>query len=251
MVGIILYCFFFFQAEDGIRDFHVTGVQTCALPISCRPGLAGCATGSRRPSPGVPSPAKSSRPRWRPGSSRWSAAPRPTPPSRPRTPGGCIPPARSCSPGQRRSWASRPRTCASASNGWCATGSAAGDKRALARASAYAVNATGLLVMVSVFTATAFIPTGIELAVAGGTSVAAQKVLEAIFGDQAVRQLADRARDDLLDRVKALYAEEAARFTAVLDKAGVDAGSAKRLRAAAIRVAAARQASPLPAGGGS
>src|SRR5690606_39977581 len=27
-------CCFFFQAEDGIRDFHVTGVQTCALPIS-------------------------------------------------------------------------------------------------------------------------------------------------------------------------------------------------------------------------
>src|SRR5690606_39607402 len=26
---------FFFQAEDGIRDFHVTGVQTCALPILC------------------------------------------------------------------------------------------------------------------------------------------------------------------------------------------------------------------------
>src|SRR5207302_5678704 len=28
-----IFCFFF-QAEDGIRDFHVTGVQTCALPIS-------------------------------------------------------------------------------------------------------------------------------------------------------------------------------------------------------------------------
>src|SRR5690606_40971154 len=27
----------FFQAEDGIRDFHVTGVQTCALPISSGP----------------------------------------------------------------------------------------------------------------------------------------------------------------------------------------------------------------------
>src|SRR5690606_39354230 len=27
------FVFFFFQAEDGIRDFHVTGVQTCALPI--------------------------------------------------------------------------------------------------------------------------------------------------------------------------------------------------------------------------
>src|SRR5256885_7921114 len=29
------YCFFFFQAEDGIRDYKVTGVQTCALPILC------------------------------------------------------------------------------------------------------------------------------------------------------------------------------------------------------------------------
>src|SRR5688500_20233621 len=32
IVGIIIY--FFFQAEDGIRDYKVTGVQTCALPIS-------------------------------------------------------------------------------------------------------------------------------------------------------------------------------------------------------------------------
>src|SRR5258707_2142389 len=30
---------FFFQAEDGIRDIGVTGVQTCALPISARPQL--------------------------------------------------------------------------------------------------------------------------------------------------------------------------------------------------------------------
>src|SRR2546430_2988679 len=30
-------CFFFFQAEDGIRDLTVTGVQTCALPISASP----------------------------------------------------------------------------------------------------------------------------------------------------------------------------------------------------------------------
>src|SRR2546430_10565893 len=28
-----VFCFFFFQAEDGIRDLTVTGVQTCALPI--------------------------------------------------------------------------------------------------------------------------------------------------------------------------------------------------------------------------
>src|SRR5256885_3333477 len=29
----VVGCFFFFQAEDGIRDYKVTGVQTCALPI--------------------------------------------------------------------------------------------------------------------------------------------------------------------------------------------------------------------------
>ena len=32
--GMVLIGFFFFQAEDGIRDTSVTGVQTCALPIS-------------------------------------------------------------------------------------------------------------------------------------------------------------------------------------------------------------------------
>src|SRR5437660_5751428 len=30
---VLCFFFFFFQAEDGIRDGHVTGVQTCALPI--------------------------------------------------------------------------------------------------------------------------------------------------------------------------------------------------------------------------
>src|SRR5690606_40312830 len=34
---LLVYTFFFFQAEDGIRDFHVTGVQTCALPIFDEP----------------------------------------------------------------------------------------------------------------------------------------------------------------------------------------------------------------------
>src|SRR5699024_11578632 len=40
-----IYCYFFyffFQAEDGIRDRNVTGVQTCALPISC--AIAGSAS---------------------------------------------------------------------------------------------------------------------------------------------------------------------------------------------------------------
>src|SRR2546426_12246953 len=33
-----VFFFFFFQAEDGIRDYKVTGVQTCALPILTRTG---------------------------------------------------------------------------------------------------------------------------------------------------------------------------------------------------------------------
>src|SRR5439155_6814968 len=36
----VLLFFFFFQAEDGIRDGHVTGVQTCALPISPHRGAS-------------------------------------------------------------------------------------------------------------------------------------------------------------------------------------------------------------------
>src|SRR5260370_26425747 len=35
---LLIYSCFFFQAEDGIRDSSVTGVQTCALPISSEPG---------------------------------------------------------------------------------------------------------------------------------------------------------------------------------------------------------------------
>src|SRR5256885_15674345 len=41
---IIFYYFFFFQAEDGIRDYKVTGVQTCALPICGARSAGGAAT---------------------------------------------------------------------------------------------------------------------------------------------------------------------------------------------------------------
>src|SRR5690606_41136151 len=50
--------FFFFQAENGIRDLHVTGVQTCALPIS---------------GPAHPPPAGSGWPTSTPGRPRASA----------------------------------------------------------------------------------------------------------------------------------------------------------------------------------
>src|SRR5690606_40887084 len=44
---LLPFFFFFFQAEDGIRDFHVTGVQTCALPI-CAARLRRRDAGQRR-----------------------------------------------------------------------------------------------------------------------------------------------------------------------------------------------------------
>src|SRR5205807_3682097 len=51
-VDTLLLCFFFFfQAEDGIRDYKVTGVQTCALPISaCRKQKSSCSSSAGRAS---------------------------------------------------------------------------------------------------------------------------------------------------------------------------------------------------------
>jgi hypothetical protein len=89
--------------------------------------------------------------------------------------------------------------------------------------------------MVVVFANTAGL-TGAEVGIAGGTAVVGQKLLEAVFGDQAVRDLAARARSALEARVSALLAEEQARFTGVLDVLSVDAEAGDRLRQAARRV---------------
>src|SRR5690606_28267840 len=50
----VAVCFFFFQAEDGIRDFHVTGVQTCALPIWLQRGVLPRPVADARAAGGVP-----------------------------------------------------------------------------------------------------------------------------------------------------------------------------------------------------
>ncbi len=59
-----------------------------------------------------------------------------------------------------------------------------------ARLASLGVNGAGLTVMLAVFAHTGGL-TGAEVVVAGGTSAVGQKLLEAIFGDQAVRQLAE------------------------------------------------------------
>src|SRR5206468_8289678 len=61
-----IFFFFFFQAEDGIRDLIVTGVQTCALPISLRPPAR------RSAAPRTPSSVRTAR---RAGRRARSAAP--------------------------------------------------------------------------------------------------------------------------------------------------------------------------------
>jgi hypothetical protein len=115
-----------------------------------------------------------------------------------------------------------------------------GDRRTTARFAAYGVNAGGLLVMIAVFATTSVLAPPIEVAVAGGTTLLSQKVLEAVFGDQAVRALADRARADLLDRVGGLLAAEEARYAALLDGHATHPDQVVALERAAAGVEAAR-----------
>ncbi len=114
------------------------------------------------------------------------------------------------------------------------------DKRLAARIASLGVNGAGLAVMIGVFSHTGGL-TGGEIAVAGGTTVAGQRLLEAIFGDQAVRTLAAEARIDLMGRVERLLAAEVARFDRLLEP--VDAAEqAAALRTGLAAVEAARAA---------
>ncbi len=104
-------------------------------------------------------------------------------------------------------------------------------KRTTARLASLGVNGAGLTVMIAVFAHTGGL-TGAEVAVAGGTSAVGQKLLEAIFGDQAVRTLAARAREDLVVRTERLLRADAQRYEALLETAAPDADGFARLHAA-------------------
>jgi hypothetical protein len=115
------------------------------------------------------------------------------------------------------------------------------DKRSQARILSWGVNGAGAVVMVAVFAHTGGL-TGGEIAVAGGTTAVGQRVLEAVFGDAAVRSLAARAREDLQGRADALLRYEQARFDDRVDDAAPAPGAAAELRAAVAALAAARRA---------
>jgi len=113
-------------------------------------------------------------------------------------------------------------------------------KRSRARFYALGINGIGVALMIVVFAHTGGL-VGAEIGVAGGTAVLAQRILEAVFGDQAIRRLAQTAKDDLDARVQALLADELVRYHKILDGLAVDSEYSERLRAAAAAVESARE----------
>ncbi|WP_193103454.1 dynamin family protein [Brachybacterium sp. FME24] len=104
------------------------------------------------------------------------------------------------------------------------------DRRTKARLLSLGVNAVGVALMVVVFASTAFIPTGLEVGAGAATAVVGQKLLETVFGDEAVRRLARLARERLTARLDALVAERSAPFLEQLDDVG-ETGSGDLLAA--------------------
>ena len=104
------------------------------------------------------------------------------------------------------------------------------NKRSRARFMAFGVNGVSVALMLVVFAHTGGL-SGAEAGIAGGSAVVAQRLLEALFGDDAVRRLAKVAKDQLDARVEGLLANEVTRYQAVLDTFGVDAELPARIRA--------------------
>ncbi|MCS4492317.1 GTPase domain-containing protein [Corynebacterium sp. ES2715-CONJ3] len=93
----------------------------------------------------------------------------------------------------------------------------AASKRMTARLASLGLNAVTVALMIVVFASTAGL-TGGEIAIAGGSAVLGQKLLETIFGEEAVRRMAKRARQDLDERVAILMADERARYQPVTEQ---------------------------------
>ncbi len=109
------------------------------------------------------------------------------------------------------------------------------DKRSTARFLAFGVNGLSVALMVVVFAHTAGV-TGAEAGIAGGSAVLGQKLLEAVFGDQAVRALAERARRDLESKVTELLGSERQRYIDLLESLEISPEAPEKLRSASRRV---------------
>lgn len=92
----------------------------------------------------------------------------------------------------------------------------AGSKRIRARVLSLGLNVVTVALMIVVFASTGGL-TGGELAIAGGSALVGQKLLETIFGEDAVRRLAAEARSDLQSRLEVLFDSETDRLGAALE----------------------------------
>jgi len=110
-------------------------------------------------------------------------------------------------------------------------------KRTTARALSFGVNGMGAALMVAIFAHTGGLTTA-EVGVAGGTAVLAQRLLEAVFGDDAVRRLTRTAQEDLAARIGRLLEQEQARWTTLVDALDLPRGG-QSLRTATAAVARA------------
>ncbi len=112
-------------------------------------------------------------------------------------------------------------------------------KKAKARYLALGVNGVGVALMILVFSQTGGL-LGAEVGIAGGTAVLAQRLLEAVFGEDAVRRLAKQAKRRLDERTGQVLAAESARFLAVLDQVEIRPAQAEELLAAVAELDRAR-----------
>lgn len=109
-------------------------------------------------------------------------------------------------------------------------------KRTQARWLSFGINGLGAALMIVVFSMTAGL-TGLEVGVAGGTAVVGQKLLEAVFGEDAVRRLAKTAREDLHQRCLRLLQAEQRTFLDRLPVGPPDPGVLAGQAAALTRLA--------------
>lgn len=121
-------------------------------------------------------------------------------------------------------------------------------KRMKARFLAIGTNVAGAALIVVVFAMTGGLTTA-EVGIAGGTSLLAQRLLEAVFGEEEVRRLAVEAQRLLHVRVDGVLAAERARYDAILDTLAVDPQATTKLSADAeqLKLAARRAFDDLTA----
>ncbi|OUM39656.1 dynamin family protein [Arthrobacter sedimenti] len=115
------------------------------------------------------------------------------------------------------------------------------DKRFTARMLSFGVNGVAVALMVVVFASTGGL-TGGEIGIAGASAIAGQKLLEAVFGDDAVRRLTAIARKNLSQRVDGLFRHEREDFDRCLEPL------AHQTPAESLRVLAQQLRTAVPTG---